>query len=108
MMRIGMPATYATAKTDRDQRDRRAEIRLPRDDEERDGGQRAGDQQIAARDRAAAALAEELGEHQRDRRLGELRRLQVERPEVDPAPRSAAHDAEEQHVDEQGEDRRCR
>ncbi len=35
------------------------------------------------------------------RRLGELRRLQVEDAEVDPAARPAADDAEEEHVDEQ-------
>ena len=97
-IRIGMPATNATAKHDRDERHRRAEVRLPRDEEQRNGGERARDGEVVARDGAAAALAEELREHQRDRRLGELRRLQVERPQIDPAPRTAAHGAEEQHV----------
>ena len=52
--------------------------------------------------RAGAPLfAEHLREHQREHRLGELRRLQVEGPEIDPAPRSAAHRPEKQHADEQ-------
>ena len=40
-------------------------------------GQHAADGEVGPR-RRAAVLAEELGEHQRDADLGELRRLQVE------------------------------
>jgi hypothetical protein len=42
-----------------------------------------------------------LGEHERQGGLGELRRLQVEGPKIDPAPRPPAYRAEEQHVYEQ-------
>ena len=40
---------------------------------------------------------EELGENERHRRLGELRWLQVEEPQIEPAPRPALHRAEEHH-----------
>jgi hypothetical protein len=57
-----------------------------------------------AHDGAAAALTEELGENERQRRLGEFRGLEVERTEIDPASRSTAHDAEEEHEDQQADD----
>ena len=47
------------------QRDRRTEVWLLRDEHERNRRERASDEQIDARDDAPPALAEELGEHQR-------------------------------------------
>ena len=61
----------------------------------------AGDQQVAGRRRAAAVLAEELGQHQRDADLRELGGLEVEGSQRNPAAGAAGRRAEEQHVDEQ-------
>ena len=49
-----------------------------------------------------------LGECQGDCRLGKFRRLQVERTEIDPASRAAAHDAEKEHENQQGNDAQVR
>jgi hypothetical protein len=81
-----------------------AEVRLARDEHQRHGRNGACDQQVAPADAATTALGEELRQHERQRRLGEFGRLQVEGAEIDPAPRPAAHDAEEEHVDEQEND----
>ena len=66
-IRIGMPGHECHGEEHGQQRDGRAEVRLPRDDEQRHGRDRAGNQQVDARHDAAAAVAEELGEHQRQR-----------------------------------------
>jgi len=60
MMRIGIPATYAMAKPTGMSVTAVPEVRLPRDEQERDGGERARDGEVLARDRAAPAFAEEL------------------------------------------------
>jgi hypothetical protein len=86
---------------DRQQRGRRAQIGLARDDQERHRRQSGGNEKIVVGERRTPFFAEHLGQHQRQRGLGELRRLQVERAEIEPAARSAAHLSEEQHADEQ-------
>ena len=106
-MRSCIPARYATARNTGTQRDGRAEIGFLGDQRERQRGQRRADGQIGPAGRAAV-LAEELGEHQRHADLGELRRLEVERAERDPAPRAHLHVAEEQHVEQHAEQRRRR
>ena len=83
------------------QGDGRAEIGLPGDEEERHGGEGAGHHQVAGIARAAAVLAEEHRQHQRQRDAAELRRLQVERPDVDPAGGVELRRPLEEHVDEE-------
>ena len=64
--------------SDRQQRDRRAEVRLARDEEEWQEQHCAGDREVAAAQRRELVLTEPRGEQQRERGLGELGRLQVE------------------------------
>ena len=61
------------------------------------------DQQVARRRRAAAVLAEELRQHERDADLGEFRGLEVEGPSEIQRRAPPADRAEEQHVDRAGE-----
>ena len=92
------PGDVRDGEADRDERDRRAEVRLSRNEDERNGGERARDGEVLPRDGSAPAVAEKLREHERDRRLRKLGRLQVDDAEVDPAARAAADDAEDQSL----------
>ena len=60
------------AEKHRQQRDGRAEIRLLRDEQERDDGEDATNHQVAGVAGAAAILAEVHREHERDRDAAEL------------------------------------
>ncbi len=95
----------------RQQGDRRAEVRLLGDEEERDSGEDAAENEVAGVRRAPPVLAEVHRQQQRDADPGELGGLQVKRPDRDPA--LAAHlrlplheyedeQRQERSVDEQG------
>ena len=77
------------------------QIRLPRDEHQRERRERAADGQVAGVRGPAPAVAEQLGEDEGEADLHELGRLQVEEGQRNPAPSAAAHDSEEQHVHEQ-------
>jgi len=53
---------------------------------------------------SGAAVAEQLGQYEREPELHELGGLQVEQGQRDPAPAAAAHHAEDQHVHQQQDD----
>ena len=103
-MRVDIPARYTTANSNGKQRHCRTQVRLPRNEEQRHGGERAANEQICACHRSAPAFGVELGEHQGNGRLRKLGRLEVERSEIDPPPRSTTHIAEEEDVEEKRDD----
>ena len=70
-------------------RDRRSEIGLARDQDERKAGQKPGHEQVACRRSAAAVLAEKLREHERHADFGEFRGLKVEGSQRNPAAGAA-------------------
>ena len=87
---------------DRQQRDRRAEVRFLRDERQREEREHAADGEIGPRGRAAV-FAEELGEDERHADLREFRRLQIESVERDPPARPHLHGPEEHDVQQQRE-----
>ena len=91
----------------RDQRgavgERRPEVGLPLDEQDRDEREPDGREQRRELGHAPAAVGEEAGEEEREQHLPELRRLQLEEAEVDPSPRAAHDRAGDEHEAHQRE-----
>ncbi len=99
------PGQVGDTDVDGHERDRRAQIGLPRDEQERHGDEHAADEEVGHRPAAPAAFPVEGCQHERQRQAGELRGLQADERQRDPAARSAAHRPEERHVQQQQHER---
>ena len=97
------PGQIRDTETDGNQRRGCAEVGLLRDQQKRHGGKEAGNHQIAGRSRATTILAEEHGENQRQGHTRELRRLELETPNLDPALRAASAVAADEHEYQHGD-----
>ena len=84
----------------RGDQERRAEIGLALDEIDRHGDQHRGEREVLPAD-AAFELLEIPREHQRQRDLHELRRLEPPEAEIEPPPRAVDDDAPQRHRDEQ-------
>ncbi len=93
------PGQISHRKQHRHERHGRAEIRFLGDERERQARQGARNGEVDP-GRRAPILAEELRQHERHADLRELRRLQVERAERNPAPRPHLHVAHEEDVEQ--------
>ena len=95
------PGQIGDAEAYRNQGDGGPKIWLTGNQEERHACKSRGHHQVAGIPGAAAVFAEEHRQHQRQRDAGELRGLQVEWPDIDPARGIELGRTLEQHVDEE-------